>query len=306
MKTRFGPALIIAAALVSFACNGDDPPTATTESVDSASTATAQPTEAAQATSPTSVVPVSTATDPAGPGSPTPASSDSTAGAGALTSLSPLEKVESFRYELAAEFGPSDSDDASQTSSVSLEGAYRAPDRLALKLAIASAQLPLEVESIRIGETLYTRFGEDSPWQTSDADEAGLFTSFLPIDNEFFESFELGPIEDLGEFTTEERNGVQVKHYSFTAEDLRRLAEDAGRDDLVDELLQADDVAVDLYLADPGDYLVGVEVSGVVETDLLGQLGGTATPGADQSVRFELRFDLSDIDDPGIVIEPPV
>jgi hypothetical protein len=290
MRTRCLALVLASLALIAVACSSDD--------------------EATPATSPTPTAPGTTTTPAVTPGSDvtatataTPPGSATSTGTGA--SLSPLQKVDSFRYAVALAFGPADGSapDPNQTGSLTLTGAYVAPDRSTLDLSLKSSAFPFEIKTVQVGDVLYTNLG--GTWQQSSAADGSLVSSFLPTSQRFYDAFALDDLAALGNYTVEERNGMTVKHFSLDKEALGRIAEQAGQRGAVRELLKADDLHMDLYVADAENYLVGLRFTGVAATNPLDALlGGTPVP--DAKVKFQMSLDLTNIGDPTISIEPPV
>jgi hypothetical protein len=311
MRFRMPLALVLAGAFVfALACDGDDPTATSTAAPSTATAAAPAVSDGAAGATATSTAPAATTTaTPAQASTEEPSAEESPAGSGgALAALSPLEQVDSFRLALSASFeaeGDATPSAGIDSGALTMTGAFVAPDRMSIDVKLDMEALPLDIKTVRIGDTMYTNL--NGTWQTSDATDDTLFGQLLPLDQEFFEDLPFGDLEALGDFTTEERNGMQVKHYSLDQEEIARLALESGESEVVEELLEANDLAVDLYIRDPDGYLVGLSFSGVVETNELARLaGGSSGPAEEQRLRFQLTMDITNIDDPSIVIEPPV
>jgi hypothetical protein len=80
---------------------------------------------------------------------------------------------------------------------------------------------------------------------------------------------------------TEEKNGVATTHYRVTGADSPQVAEGLGAD-----------AAIDVWIADEGDYMVAMVMDGTMD------VSGTATP-------IEMSMDISRINDDSIDIEAP-
>jgi hypothetical protein len=80
---------------------------------------------------------------------------------------------------------------------------------------------------------------------------------------------------------TEEKNGVATTHYRVTGADSPQVAEGLGAD-----------AAIDVWIADEGDYMVGMVMDGTMD------VSGTATP-------IQMSMDISRINDESIEIEAP-
>jgi hypothetical protein len=79
----------------------------------------------------------------------------------------------------------------------------------------------------------------------------------------------------------EEKNGVATTHYRVTGADSPGVAEGLGAD-----------AAIDVWIADEGDYMVGMVMNGTMD------VSGTATP-------IQMSMDISRINDESIEIEAP-
>jgi hypothetical protein len=80
---------------------------------------------------------------------------------------------------------------------------------------------------------------------------------------------------------TEEKNGVATTHYRVTGADSPQVAEGLGAD-----------AAIDVWIADEGDYMVAMVMDGTMD------VSGTATP-------IQMSMDISRINDESIDIEAP-
>jgi hypothetical protein len=80
---------------------------------------------------------------------------------------------------------------------------------------------------------------------------------------------------------TEEKNGVATTHYRVTGADSPQVAEGLGAD-----------AAIDVWIADEGDYMVAMVMDGTMD------VSGTATP-------IQMSMDISRINDDSIDIEAP-
>ena len=80
---------------------------------------------------------------------------------------------------------------------------------------------------------------------------------------------------------TEEKNGVATTHYRVSGADSPQVAEGLGAD-----------AAIDVWIADEGDYMVAMVMDGTMD------VSGTATP-------IQMSMDISRINDESIDIEAP-
>lgn len=231
-------------------------------------------------------------------------------GTGAKASFSPLSTVRSFNYTMSMKFGTEGAPDGDQDGSLTLEGAYVAPDRSSLSLTFDVPQmegltLPGEVKAVVIGQDVYTNLG--GQWQKSNLDGLGL-SSLMPTQEQFYQNFSVHGLDGLP-FKDEVKNEVQTKHYALTAAQIRGLLSQAASSSEAAGVLDSlKDVSADFWIAQEGGYLVSVDVSGVVDPSAVPGLAGLAGSQniEGMTVDFGLKFDLTQINSTEIQIEPPV
>ena len=173
-----------------------------------------------------------------------------------------------------------------------MEGAYVAPDRSWDRAMLGGE---LFAESIRIGERTWTRLG-GTDWT---AGESGPGWS-VTVSPSFSESLcDIGTIDALFaalgvEPQKETINGIKAIHYHMDETDMLRLAALFGEVESAEEMPESATVAMDIWLAEDGDWPVRMEA----------EIGYTDEEG--QSFSFDLFMEVKDINDPGIEIEPPM
>jgi hypothetical protein len=215
-----------------------------------------------------------------------------------------FEGVESYRFSLALKLdapsfdeGDSPLDDAgplldplsafadaltSLFSDMQLQGAYSAPDRTQLILDFEGEEL----EWRSIGDRTWVRLGDDWEEQSGAGDNALLTPEVVCHDIVLDIASSLS---DSG-VETETVNGIDTFHYSVDVAELEELpplllGPDAG--DL------PDDLTFDVWLAKEGLWPVQLSFA-ASDTDATGQ-----------SVALSLDMAVRDVNDPGILIEPP-
>ena len=140
-------------------------------------------------------------------------------------------------------------------------------------------------EVVAIGDKAWLRVGTDGDWLAKDEGGASLVESMQTFEpGTLYKGFggELaGNLERVG---TEEHNGVQTVHYRAGAAALAEIQASGGLDG---------DWSVDVWVSEEDGYLIGMEMTGQ----------GTAANG--KPGELALSIQLSHLDDPANVIEPP-
>ena len=222
--------------------------------------------------------------------------------------LAPPAALKSFRYDMTMGLSGSAASGASGLpSAVSLDlkiemsGTVISPDREQSKLTADFGFLKLDVETIRIGDRVWTR-QSGGQWQkeTAGLGELGLDFSVSPIDL-------LGADETGGGFETlrsvlggldgenERVNGVDAVRYDLTSEQFTQAFPSGGLPGGLSEGAPEgtlEDMKVQLWIARDS----GIPVRIVIEA--------TAGEGADEGT-MRLDLNLSDLNSSEIEIEPP-
>jgi hypothetical protein len=141
-------------------------------------------------------------------------------------------------------------------------------------------------EIVAIGDKAWLRTGTDGEWMARDKGGASLVDSMRTFEPgtlyQGFGSELAGSLERVG---TEEHNGVQTVHYRAGAAALAEIKASGGLDG---------DWSVDIWVSEEDGYLIGMEMTGT----------GAAADG--KPGELALSIQLSHLDDPANVIEPPV
>ena len=224
--------------------------------------------------------------------------------------LAPPAALKSFRYEMTMELsGSAASGGSGLPSGVSIDldlkmemsGAVISPDREQSTLKVDFGFLKLDVETIRIGDRVWTRQSGDE-WQeeTADLGELGLDFSVSPVDL-------LGADETGGGFETlrsvlgaldgenDRVNGIDAVRYELTSEQFTQAFPSGGLpgglsegapDGALEEML------VQVWIARDS----GIPVRLVIEA--------SAGDGGDEG-EMRLELNLSELNSSEIEIEPP-
>ena len=170
---------------------------------------------------------------------------------------------------------------------LNLEGAFVAPDRSQTHLNARVGDTELEEESISVGGQTWVKTGDnwvegEPQLQLSDFSPGSLLE-------------ELGPDQlRVLKPSKETINGVDTLRYSIDQADietLRSLGALLGQDGSLENL--PEEFNVDLWLAEDGGWPVRVTMTA----------RGVMDNGNEMSLDFSM--DVTDVNDPGIKIEPP-
>lgn len=189
-----------------------------------------------------------------------------------LETTTPLDPLSAFADALTSLF-----------SNMHLQGAYSAPDRSQVILDFEGEEL----EWRTIGDRTWVRLGDEWEEQTDDSDNDLLTPEVICND------VVLGiaaSLEDAS-FEAETVNGIETYHYSIDVADLEALPALLLGPDATD---LPDDLTFDLWLAQEGLWPVQINFA-ARDTDASGQ-----------SVELSLEMQVRDVNDPGILIEPPI
>lgn len=198
-----------------------------------------------------------------------------------LASLSAIASATSFRFETDAILDASDGGIASRIP-VTLIGEFQAPDRMHGKMTLSLGFIGLEVETIAIGEVVYTRDFQDGKWEIADNSS---FT--LPNPPEFARAAlpTIGALTSLGE---ESLDGTLTYHLRGV------LDEDVFGS-------SSGDATVDYWIGVEDFLMRQIFVKGDVSLEDAGlPIGG----GVTGDVTLEMTMKFSGYGD-DIVIEPP-
>jgi hypothetical protein len=177
--------------------------------------------------------------------------------------------------------------EASGALAVDLEGAFVAPDRSQTHVNASLDDLPLEEESISVGGQTWVKTGDswvegEPQFKLSDFSPGSLLE-------------ELGPEElSLLEPSKETVNGVDSLRYNIDQADVEAipsLGAFLGEDGSVENL--PEEFNVDLWLAEDGGWPVRLTMMarGVMD--------------GDEEMSLDFSMDITDVNDPGVEIEPP-
>ena len=252
----------------------------------------------AEAPSPTEASSVPDAPTPAD--SPTPAdgpteaASDGTLDMASLSAS--LDAIESFRFDLtmAIDFDlpeSGQSEDAAAAamlmalfSNISAEGTYVAPDSYEMTMSF----IGLEMQAIQIGQESWINDG--SGWVADSGMGMSPFGSASPAEL----PFEFIPEAVLAgaETSSETVNGIETTRFSFDKDSLAALAEATGETAGIEDLSEVDTMDLDVWLTADG-----IPVKMIM--DMQGESEGS-------QIAINLEFNVRDINDPSIQIEPPL
>lgn len=220
---------------------------------------------------------------------------------------SPLD-LDSYRYEVNIEIGdPATPDETLIKGSVS--GDFEGPDRHYILNEFEVAGFPGRNETILIGdqawyrdegeewaETTLTDSDVESAIQLSSADPEGFFAP----DDQF--------LDDISQLRGESENhgGIDTTKYTITNEDFELLTRLLGEEFLSpDEMEGIESLEMTVWVAEDGDYVVGTEITIVGDATALGE-DVPAPTGDGSTIRIRIAYEITDIDDSSIKVEPPI
>ncbi len=273
------------------ACGGDDDDDDDGGGEPSATVASSETAEPRETTEPDSTrTPRATSTARSGDGVP-----------------SPLD-LDSYRFEVDIEIGdPATPDETLIRGSVS--GEFEGPDKHYILNEFEVAGISGRNETILIGdqawyrdegeewaETTLTDSDVESAIQLSSADPEGFFAP----DDEF--------LDDISQLQgeSESHNGLDTTKYTITNEDFELLTRLLGEEFLSpDEMEGIESLEMTVWVAEEGDYVVGTEITIVGDATALGEDVPAPTAG-ESTIRIRIAYEITDIDDSSIKVEPPI
>lgn len=215
---------------------------------------------------------------------------------------SPAE-MQSFRYEVVAEISGGDAVDGGLSLSldivISASGAVIAPDRQQSRIVADLGFLKLDIESIQIGDTSWTREPGGDWSSEADAGLGGLGDFDLSPTSLFGDDTgdeEMAVLQELLltlDGTRETVNGVQAIGYTLDAEQFAESFGELAQGDALPGLDDDGDLTVEIWVAVASGFPVRLIIAGT-----------SVEEGAEGE--FHLELNITDINSSDITIEPPV
>ncbi|GMU41376.1 MAG: hypothetical protein AMXMBFR23_22420 [Chloroflexota bacterium] len=216
-----------------------------------------------------------------------------------------LDDLSGYRFNVQVTLDPEGLDAANippgllqpgQTFGLTLTGAALAPDREQSITTFALGDLSLAMESVRVGDRMWTREG-DGPWRESAATDAAspLVAEFEYRPSAIFRASEDYSLDDLTArlgtltHTMERVNGHEARRYTMTPDQFREVFQ-SDQEVLPPEAGPDATFIADLWFAEA----LGAPLRMVI----VGQ------NGAGQEI-LRLEMDMTDLNAPDIAIEPP-
>jgi len=204
--------------------------------------------------------------------------------------ISSLAKLKSFRYSLTMHIALPEMENellpglADFLSDVEIRGASVAPDKSEMQMVLGKAGKT--IGAVVIGDKTWFSSGEEWTETPDGALDVSLLSpdtvSSSVIDQEAFAGTE--PAKEA-------ISGVDTLHYTATQSGLGSLRELLGLVELENDAPV--ETKMDLWLTEDGGYPVRMVIDAK----------GTDTEGREVSIQLEMN--VTDLDDPGIEIEPP-
>ena len=177
--------------------------------------------------------------------------------------------------------------DVGEALAMDLEGAFVAPDRSQAKVSARLGELELEEETVTVGDQTWVKTGDvwvegEAQFDISDLSPASLLEDLQPEQLRVLKP------------TKETVNGVKSLRYSIDRGDIESLGNLSalfGDGEGLESL--PEDFNIDLWLAEDGGWPVRLTM-----------VAKGAIEGADE-ISLDFSLDITDVNDPGIEIEPP-
>lgn len=177
--------------------------------------------------------------------------------------------------------------DMGETLAMDLEGAFVAPDRSQANVSARLGDLELEEETITVGGQTWVKTGDtwaegEAQFDISDLSPASLLEDLKPDQLRLLKP------------TKETVNGIESLRYSIDRGDIESLGNLSalfGDGEGLENL--PEDFNIDLWLAEDGGWPVRLTMA-----------ARGAIDGGDE-ISLDFSLDITDVNDPGIEIEPP-
>jgi hypothetical protein len=271
-------AVATGAFLLLAACGGGEEEGEEKEASPAVPAATETPSEATATVTPTEEAREATATV-------TPAETQTAAG-------EIFYGLDSFHYRLEMQAALSGEEEPLGFG-ITSEGDYVAPDRHAWSITTDIGSLSLEEEAIVIGESAWYRSGGD--WRETTVDDPDIqdAVDFSTMDPDFFPD-----LEDFEGLRGED--GLKVRHYQVSEEAVDFLKSFMD----VEDLEGIEQFSMEFWVASDGGWPVRMIFQGRATAEAM-ELEGLGSPEG-SLVDFSLRFDVTQVNDPSVTIEPPI
>jgi|CXWL01.1.fsa_nt_gi hypothetical protein len=207
--------------------------------------------------------------------------------------------LDSFHYQVEISFSVVGEGGAINGS---IEGDYVAPDSHSYQQTFSLGGISGSEAVIIIGDDAWQREGEGD-W--SIVDRLDLDTDLTSADDEFIADAQF--IDDIAALDSEESDvdGRPARKYAFTKDDIEAITDILGEGFLSgDELADIEDFSFVIWVDEDRDVILRAELEATALASVLGDTGLSVDPG--QFVTISLILHLSDVNDKGIEIEPPI
>ncbi|MEX0785574.1 MAG: hypothetical protein WD939_02960 [Dehalococcoidia bacterium] len=220
--------------------------------------------------------------------------------------LAAEQPFDSYHYEVEVGFTVTEpGEESSELITVNVEGDYAGPDSHSFTNSFSFAGISATQDVVIIGDDAWFR------------ESGGDWTATTALDPEVLDSIDLtsadpGFLQDsdlANDFASldsepEERNGVQTRRYFIPKEAVEALVDILGEDFLSDTGgLQEFEMTV--WLEEESDALIRAELEAVASPELLGDEPGFSV-SPDAVLNLTMLIDVTQINDSGISIEPPI
>lgn len=216
------------------------------------------------------------------------------------------QAFDSYHYTVEVGFTVAEpGDEPSELITVNVEGDYAGPDSHSFTNSFSFAGISATQDVVIIGDDAWLR-DSGGDWTATTASDPDVLDSIdlTSADPTFLQDQSFASDLSSLDSTSEERNGVQTRKYFIPREAVAALSDLLGEDFLGDAGgLQEFEMTV--WLEEDSDALVRAELAAVASPELLGTDPGFAI-SPDAVLNLTMLIDVTQINDSGISIEPPI
>jgi hypothetical protein len=203
----------------------------------------------------------------------------------------------SYRYAVAMTFGVVDGGEVRLT----IEGEYAAPDSHAYRRSFDLTELSGTEQVVVIGDEAWMREGARG-WEEGEVDE--IDTSLTSADPEFISDPDF--ISDIAarDSVEETVGGRDARLYEFNLDQIREIAATLG-ERFLEDLEGVEDFTMRIWIDTEFDLVLKAEIDATATRGAFGA-DGFVQGDLEEVIHGTLTVEVTDVDDDGIEIEPPI
>ena len=204
----------------------------------------------------------------------------------------------SYRYAVAMTFAVVEGDGDVR---LTIEGEFAAPDRHAYRRSFDLEDLSGTEQVVVIGDEAWTREGAGN-WEEAEVDE--IDTSLTSADPEFISDPDF--ISDISarDSVEETIGGRDARLYEFNLDQIREIAATLG-ERFLEDLEGVEDFTMRIWIDTEFDLVLKAEIDATATRGAFGA-DGFVQGDLEEVIHGTLTVDVTDVDDDGIEIEPPI